>query len=324
MTAGALALVPAAAYVDVASAAPAKATDVKAAVRKGVLTVTGTPNGDVIALRLQPGNPTILDVDVGGDGSAEFGFARSTFTTIQVNGGAGPDRLVADPSNGSFTDTQLTTLSGDDGNDTVIGANGGERLLGGAGDDVLDGNQGVDSISGGDGADTMQWDPGDGSDVIDGGVGSDRLLFNGANIGEQFAVSANADHVRFTRDVAGIVLDMDNTEALQLRALGGSDTITVTDLTGTDLTAITTDLAASTATSDATADQVTVNGTAADDHISVVDDGSTVVVGGLATTVRVTGADATVDHLTVAGLEGNDDITATAGANALIVLDLLP
>jgi RTX calcium-binding nonapeptide repeat (4 copies) len=304
------------------AAPPVKTTVVKAAVKRGVLTVTGTAARDVIVLHLRAGDPTTLEVDVGGDSSADFGFARSTFTVIQVDGGGGADTLVADPSNGSFTDTQATTLDGGDGNDMLLGGNGAERLLGGPGDDFIDANQGMDVVGGGDGADTIQWDPGDSSDVVDGGAGPDRLVFNGANIGENFAVTADAGHVRFTRDIAAIALDLDNTEALQLRTLGGSDTVTVGDLTGTDLTDLTTDLTA-TGTSDGTADQVTVNGTTGDDHITVVDDGSAVVVGGLTTTVQVSGADTSLDHLVVAGLEGNDDITATAGAQALILLDLL-
>ena len=43
----------------------------------------------------------------------------------------------------------------------------------------------------GAGDDRFIWDPGDGSDTIEGQAGSDALTFNGANVAEQFDVSAN-------------------------------------------------------------------------------------------------------------------------------------
>ena len=43
----------------------------------GLLTVEGTNAADRIALRLQAGQPGILQVDFGDDGSAEFSFERT-------------------------------------------------------------------------------------------------------------------------------------------------------------------------------------------------------------------------------------------------------
>ena len=40
----------------------------------------------------------------------------------------------------------------------------------------------------GAGDDTFQWDPGDGSDVVEGQDGADSMLFNGANVAENFDV----------------------------------------------------------------------------------------------------------------------------------------
>jgi hypothetical protein len=121
------------------------------------------------------------------------------------------------------------------------------------------------------------------------------------------------------------VMDLDEIEAIDLRPLGGTDTVTVNNLSGTDLTEIHTDLAAIGGTAaDGVIDEVIVNGTASDDAIAVVDDGSAVVVQGLAATVRIAHADPILDRLTVNGLEGNDAITATPGARALILLNLLP
>ena len=59
----------------------------------------------------------------------------------------------------------------------------------------------------GAGDDTFQWDPGDGSDTINGDTGNDTMLFNGANIAERIDMSANGSFLRFTRDIATIVMD---------------------------------------------------------------------------------------------------------------------
>ena len=62
------------------------------------------------------------------------------------------------------------------------------------------------------------------------------MLFNGAHVDENFDVSANGGRARFTRNVGNIVMDLNDVEAIDLNALGGADTITVNDLTGTDVT----------------------------------------------------------------------------------------
>jgi len=297
---------------------------VRATVSNGILTVTGTSNADSIAVRLRPGDPNVVEVDVGADGSADFSFDRSTFTAITVDGKDGDDLLVADPSGGTFTDTEATTLDGGAGNDTLRGGNGPEQLLGGGGADVIDGNQGADAIDGGGGADTVIWDPGDGSDIVVGGAGSDKLAFNGANIAEVFDVSASGTHVVLTRNIANIVIDLSQVETIDLRALGGADVLTVNDLTGTGLTQINVDLSATLGGPDLIGDSVIVNGTSGNDVIKVGDDGGEVVVKGLAATVRVGGVDATLDTLTVNGLDGADSITSSVVAQSLMVLQLVP
>ena len=69
------------------------------------------------------------------------------------------------------------------------------------------------------------------------------MLFNGANIDENIDISANGGRVRFTRDVGNIVMDLNDVEHIDLNALGGADTITVNDLTGTDVTQVNVNLA---------------------------------------------------------------------------------
>ena len=65
------------------------------------------------------------------------------------------------------------------------------------------------------------------------------MVFNGSAGNEVFAVTADGTGFDFTRDVGGIVMDLESIEILTLNALGGNDSITVNDLTGVaDLTTI--------------------------------------------------------------------------------------
>jgi hypothetical protein len=306
------------------SANGAHAASVTAKIKAGVLTVTGTSGADVISARLKSGDSSTLEIDVGADGTADFTFDRQRFATIVIDGRGGDDTVVADPSRGTFTDTELTTLAGGDGNDTLVGANGAERLLGGGGDDVVDGNMGADTLSGGDGLDRFQWDPGDGSDTINGGTANDRLVFNGSGASERIELTPTAGHVHLTRDIAAITLDLDDLETVDLNPLTSADTITINNLTGTDLTTINTDLATIGGTADGATDAVVVNGTTGDDTISLADNGTAVEIDGLSADVQIDGADPALDRLTVNGLAGSDVVTATDGAGALMVLELVP
>ena len=137
-------------------------------------------------------------MDAGNDGSPDFLFPRSAFSSIVVDLAGGSDLARIDQSGGVFTDTQPTTLNGGDGNDTLFGGNGSETLIGGSGADFVDGNVGADIVSLGQGNDTYQWDPGDSNDVVKGGAGIDRVLFNGGNVNENIDLSANGNRLRFT------------------------------------------------------------------------------------------------------------------------------
>ena len=155
-------------------------------------------------------------------------------------------------------------------------------LIGGDGNDFVDGNQGSDTAFLGAGNDTFQWDPGDGSDIVEGQDGTDTLLFNGANVGEKIDISANGSRTRLFRDVGNVTMDLGGIEHIQLNMLGGPDSITVNDLTGTDTTQVAIDLSAQagTGTGDDAADTVTVNGTANNDQINIASSGKSIVVNG--------------------------------------------
>ena len=168
------------------------------------------------------------------------------------------------------------TVDGGAGNDTITGGDGNDVLIGGDGNDLINGGRGNDMALMGAGDDTFVWNPGDGSDTVEGQAGFDTMLFNGANINEKIDISANGSRVRFTRDVANITMDLNGVEGINFNALGGADTITVNDLTGTDVTQVNLDLSESfqaAGTGDGAADTVIVNGTNSADAIQIVGGG---------------------------------------------------
>jgi hypothetical protein len=295
-----------------------------AKLRHGVLRVKGTNTSDKIALRLQAGTPAILQVDVGDDGSADFNFQRARIAKIAVNARPGDDLVRIDDSNGPFTDSIPTTLNGGAGNDTLAGGAGAESLLGGDGNDAIDGNGGADTALMGAGEDTFVWDPGDGSDVVEGQDGADTMLFNGAGGAEQVDLSANGNRLRFFRTQGTITMDTAGVERVDFNALGGADLVTVNDLSGTDVTDVRVDLAATLggATGDGQADRLVVNATEGEDAINVQGDAGGVKVNGLSATVAVLHSEVANDRLEINTLAGRDAVDSSglaAGAIQLLI-----
>jgi Ca2+-binding RTX toxin-like protein len=226
---------------------------------------------------------------------------------LTVNGGNGNDTINA---SSLLAGVIGLTIDGGAGNDTITGSQGDDFLLGGDGNDTVVGGRGADTAFLGNGNDTFTWNPGDGSDIVEGQAGTDTLVFNGANIKEKIDISANGQRVRLTRDVANITMDLDGIENIQVNALGGPDTITVNDLTGTAAKQV--NIEVGSGQGDGAADNVIVNGTAGDDTVTVASNGAGVVVNGLAAKVTLAGTEGALDSLTVNGSDGNDTINASA------------
>ncbi|KGM30082.1 calcium-binding protein, partial [Inquilinus limosus MP06] len=208
-----------------------------------------------------------------------------TSDRLVVNGLDGNDRIDA---RAQATAAMALTLDGGVGNDALFGAAGADLLLGGDGDDLVVGGRGNDVAFLGAGNDTFAWVPGDGSDTVEGQAGTDDLSVTGSAANETFGIAANGGRVLFVRDVGSVVLDLDDVERIQLKALGGADTIAVHDLTGTDIIRVGIDLAGTTpAAGDGAADAVSVDGTVGADIISLSSSGSDIGIGGLVATVVV-------------------------------------
>ena len=123
---------------------------------------------------------------------------------------------------------------------------------------------------------------------------STRSLFNGANVNENIDISANGSRARLFRDVGNVTMDLNGVENIKLNALGGADTITVNDLTGTDVKEVAIDLSGTPGSGqgDGQPDTVVINGTNGDDVITIADNNGVVTVSGLGTDVTISGFDA--------------------------------
>jgi Ca2+-binding RTX toxin-like protein len=270
---------------------------------------TAAANGSRV--RFDRVNPLPFSLDIG------------TSERLVVNANGGDDSFAA---SGNLASLIALTVDGGPGNDRISGGNGNDTLVGGTGDDFVDGNQGSDTAFLGDGNDTFQWDAGDGSDSVEGQAGQDTLVFNGAGIAENLALSAAGGRARLVRDVGHVSMDLNGIEQVDTNAEGGSDTVTVNDLTGTDVTGADVNLSGDPggAVGDEAADSVVVNGTDAADAVKLAaakPDGVTVT--GLHALVRVLGSDGPTDGLTVNALGGDDTVDASGLADGVIGLTII-
>jgi Ca2+-binding RTX toxin-like protein len=303
---------------------PAQAADpVGAAIQGQTLVVKGTERDDKIALRVRAAAPKVLEVDVKDDGSADFAFKREHVKRILVDARAGDDRVRIDDSQVQFNLDTPTVIDGGQGHDDLRGGAGRERFVGGAGNDEIEGKRGDDLALMGHGDDLFEWDPGDGSDRVEGQAGRDELGFDGAGVPENFTVSANGHRVKFFRDVANITMDLDDVEKITTNALGGPDTMTVENLSGTDAKEIVTDLAPvlGGAGGDGQVDRVLLKGTHASDSVSVTGNAAETTVSGLPARVRIKNSEPT-DTLAIKTLRANDSIDASALAAGSMALTL--
>lgn len=285
---------------------------VEGGIGSDTLVARGGAAGDVLAVAATP--PFVLS-------SGVALVDALAVENVRLEGLGGADTLSA---SGNLAALFALTLDGGIDDDTLSGGNGADVLLGGAGVDLLDGNQGADTLLAGEGDDVFQWDPGDGSDVLEGQEGIDTLRFNGSNVNESIALSANGARVLLTRDVAAIVLDGNDVEQIDLGVLGGTDSILVNDLASTDVTRVRALLAGTLGgtAGDAQLDSVTVNASSGADALAVSTAGGAARVTRGVLAVDVQAPDASVDRLVLNGLGGDDTITVTPAAAALLNLTL--
>ena len=272
---------------------------------------TAAPNGSRV--RFERTDPAPFSLDLG------------TCERLSLRGNAGDDEFIG---NNGLAPLIRLTIDGGVGNDTLLGSDGDDELAGRDGNDFIDGNGGSDLAALGSGDDVFRWDPGDGSDVVEGQNGNDAMVFNGCDLAERIDLSADGNRARLTRDIGGVVMDLNDVERVDLSAFGGADTVVVNDQSPTDLTALNLDLdgAEGTGFGDNAADSVIINGTALDDGVQIASFENRIAIGGLFPFVKITGSEGGHDTLAVNTLGGNDVVDAAnlsaTNASQLIRLTL--
>ena len=292
--------------------APAQATTARARaeVVDDVLTITGTTAGDRITVDFTPLDSVV--VDLGGDNGSRR-FAAGSFVSAYVDLRSGDDEFRTF-SGGVLADVPMT-VKGGNGEDFLLGGARADTLFGGRGADFVNGRVGNDVEILGNGDDIAAWNPGEGSDPIDGGLGRDTLVFNGANGDEQMSLSANGQSAVFLRTQGTIRMDLDDVERLDLATFGGADTVTINDLSGTELASAEIDLTAAAGLADA--DTVLVNGSGLADSVDVAANSGAVDVTGLAARTSVSGGNP-ADVLRISTFAGDDSVTVSDAARALL------
>ncbi|BAM90588.1 putative outer membrane adhesin like protein, multiple VCBS domains [Bradyrhizobium oligotrophicum S58] len=154
----------------------------------------------------------------------------------------------------------VTEAHGSNGDDILVGGNGvgGDSLYGGAGNDIIKGGAGADRLFGGAGNDTFLYTVGDGNDVIDGGSETgatspnyDVLAITGDGNARNFTIgkatsgtdinptlndpaATNATDILVRYDGPdGATIRADEIERVTITGGTASDTLTITDITGT-------------------------------------------------------------------------------------------
>ena len=264
-----------------------------------------------LALANSPGNTSIQAVYGGRTGRLRLTVSKCTILGTEngevINGTAGPDHIC-----GLGGDDEIHGLEGNDtldggaGADSLDGAAGVDKLLGGTENDLLYGGDDADFIYGGAGDDEA--DGGAGSDQLYGEAGGDTLL--GGDDADRLIGGAGSDLLDgmggADRLMPGedddLVAGGDQRDVVDYSDVAGP---VVIDLPNGSATGAGTDLWNASTVEDAT-------GSAADDHITALDAGSTLT--GLAGIDQLLGG-AGPDVLK--GGTGNDSLNGGGGADSL-------
>ena len=262
------------------------------------------------AIVLEAGSVETIDLRTGGgaDAVAENALAGTPVASVRVDLGPGDHKA------------DRVTVSGTEGNDTAtVTTSAGVARASGLSAPLVVTQRGTGdtlTLNGLGGDDTVTASGLAGRVVVEGGPGSDTLRVRGSAAHESFALSANGARVRLVKGVAP-VMDANGVEQVDVLPLGGSDTLTVGDLSGTAVTSLDVDLGPA----DGNFDQVTLSGTTGDDVAIVAGDATGVLVFGLAAQVSVSNS-AVTDVLRVNALAGDDVIDASSLSAGAISLTL--
>jgi Ca2+-binding RTX toxin-like protein len=162
----------------------------------------------------------------GSDGPSDVLTVRGNDGNDTIKAANGVEALIGIVLEGNDGDDFLSadaTLLGGAGNDTLVGGAGNDSLDGGDGDDQLFGLAGDDTLLGGAGDDIL--DGGTGTNVLDGGTGFNRITVAGtAGPDTISAIGPNAALVITVNGISG-TNDVTNIERLDITTGDGNDDI---------------------------------------------------------------------------------------------------
>jgi Ca2+-binding RTX toxin-like protein len=262
----------------------------------------------------------MANVAINGQPPDSGAFACASLVAIEVVGGPDANQIDLTPVGpGNFPALASVILRGGGGDDNLIGSLRADTLHGDDGNDRLTGLQGDDTLLGGAMDDFFAWNPGHGNDVIEGDDGVDRLQFTATSVAETLTLAADATRVRLQRDAAGVTLDLNALERIELATLGGADDVAVGSLAGTGVLEVVVDLGVA---PDAQIDVVRARGSDQADTIDASASVGGVQVTSGAATLRVLNPEPGVDRLSLEGAGADDVLSVSPSLIGVISVDL--
>jgi Ca2+-binding RTX toxin-like protein len=268
--------------------------------------VAGTLASDVVVFNLNGsvnggGAPTVTDADIVVNLSGSTLVTGTTALTVAHVNDRIQYSITLDGGGRTFTGGSLA--------DTIAGGVGADVIDGGSGADSITGDAGADQLTGGSGDDTITG--GTGADVIVGGEGNDTIVIAGTG---DIAPGESYDGGAGTADklsVTGATNFTGVTTLSNIEAIDAADGVGLTF----DAAAVTGDTMTITWATGATAETMTVNGTANSANTADTINLSGITLAGGAAGVSINGNDG-ADAIT--GTAYNDTITGGTGADVIV------
>jgi Ca2+-binding RTX toxin-like protein len=282
----------------------------------GNVSITGP--AAAVTIRNADADDLLEIAGLGGNDTINASNLPAGIMPLTIDGGSGNDTITGSQGN--------DLLQGDAGNDVVAGGAGNDFVDAGMGNDTVVGGRGNDTVHLGAGNDLYVWSFGHGEDTVEGGDGIDTLRVTCTNTDDPLSITNGVGTMVAIYEPLffSSVLFADESERIQIRALGGEDSIAVTDLFGTGVKEVAIDLAASAGgtVADTDADIVSIQDTLIDSSpIEIESSGSNVVVSGLTEEITIAHA-GTNDALIVRGSIDSDVIDASGLAAGKMLLRL--
>lgn len=243
----------------------------------------GPGEHEIVIIYFELTGQNVLEVDVSGPDfptpiALQDADVQANRLADTVSGGEGNDTIIGGLGDDElFGGTGRDSIEGGEGDDTIDGGGGRDELFGGDGDDQIDGGGGRDEIFGGDGADLIEG--GAALDTIEGGIGNDTIDGDGG-----------ADQI-FGGEGDDVITGGNGNDEI----FGGAGADTITETQGSD----------------------TISGDAGDDVINVTGGVNNQLVDGGDDNDQITVFNAAASENTLLGGAGNDSLQSGDSTDTL-------